>query len=150
MLLEEINSDFKKAMRNHDKLIINVLRMLINAIRNKEIFERKHGEVKFSDDDIVAILRGEVKKMRDSIVAFEKGDRQDLVKKEKEEIQIIEKYLPKQMSENKIKEITKDVIISFGEVHSSDFGKVMGVVMSKVNGQADGNIVSAIVKKSLA
>ena len=90
-----------------------------------------------------------MKKRKDSIKAYEEGNREDLVKIEKVELAILEKYLPKQMSDEDLEEIVKDVINSMGNVTMKEFGKIMGQIMGKVKGLADGDRVTTMVKKIL-
>ena len=97
----------------------------------------------------MAVLKSEVKKRRDSITAYTEGNRKDLADHEKKEIEILDKYLPEVMSEEDVEKIVKDVISEQGEATMADFGKIMGLAMGKTKGQADGNVVSSMVKKLL-
>ena len=147
-LWQRINEDLKKAMLQKDEETLNVLRMILAEMKNKMI-ELKEKE-SLVDDKAMEVLKSSIKKRKDSIELYEKGDRQDLADKEKKEIEIIEKYLPEQMSDEELEKIIKDIIGSMGEVSQKDFGKIMGQVMAKTKGQADGNKVSEIVKKVLS
>ncbi len=149
-LQQQINNDLKQAMRNKQEQEVSVLRMLMSAIKNKEIALRKGGDVSLTEEQIIEVLTSEIKKSKDSIIAYKQGDRQDLAEKEKREIKIIEKYLPEQMSDEEIEKVVKEVVDSMGDVGIKDFGKVMGQVMPRVKGKADGGRVSEIVKKVLA
>ncbi len=144
-LLEQINQDLKQAMLNKEAELTSVLRMLISAIRNKEITLRKDGKAELSDEQVLEVISSEVKKRRDSIEAYISGGRQELADKENAEIKILEKYLPEQMSDEELEKVVKEVIAGGDE----NFGKVMGQVMAKVKGKADGGKVGEIVKKLL-
>lgn len=149
-LKDQIEADFKQAMKNKEADKLSVLRMLTSAIKNKEIAQRKGKDVKLTDEQVGDVLRSEIKKRQDATLAYKQGERQDLAEKEKEEITIIEKYLPKQLDDEEIKQIVKEIVDSMGEISIKDFGKVMGQAMSKVKGKADGNKVSEAVKEILA
>jgi hypothetical protein len=149
VLFDKINSDLKKFMQEKDKLSISVLRLLINSVRNKEIFLRDGDRVDLSDEQIVEVIKSEIKKRNDSIEIYKQAGREDLAMKEENEKNILEKYLPPQMNEEELEKIVREVITASGEVSQKDFGKIIGQVMAKTKGQADGNKVSAIVKKSL-
>lgn len=144
-LLEQINQDLKQAMLNKEAELTSVLRMLISAIRNKEITLRKDGKAELSDEQVLEVISSEVKKRRDSVEAYISGGRQELADKENAEIKILEKYLPEQMSDEELEKVVKEVIAGGDE----NFGKVMGQVMAKVKGKADGGKVGEIVKKLL-
>ncbi len=150
MLLTRIKDDLKKAMQAKNKELAEVLRMLISALRNKEISLRKGDNVELSDEQIIEVVASEIKKRKDSIEAYSKAERVDLVKKEEEEIKILEKYLPKQLSEEEIEKIIKEVISSLGEVSPKDFGRIMGMIMPKLKGKADGAKVQEIVRKIIS
>lgn len=144
-LLEQINQDLKEAMKSKEADLTSVLRMLISAIRNKEITLRKDGQAELSDEQVLEVISSEVKKRRDSIEAYISGGRQELADKENSEIKILEKYLPEQMSDEELEKVVKEVIGAGDE----NFGKVMGQVMAKVKGKADGGKVGEMVKKLL-
>ncbi|OGF27819.1 hypothetical protein A2331_06965 [Candidatus Falkowbacteria bacterium RIFOXYB2_FULL_34_18] len=145
-LFLEINNDLKQAMRDKKALELSVLRMLLASLKNKKI-ELIVPEL--NDDQVVMVIKTEVKKRKDSVMAYKNGNREDLAEKELAEIKILEKYMPEQMGEEEVEKIVKETIDSMGEVTMQDFGKIMGAVMNKTKGQADGNAVSAIVKKIL-
>jgi len=161
MLKEEINQDIKKAMVGKNELLLLVLRGINAALHNKEIEKRtklsktekdigKLEELsKLNEEEVVEVISGEAKKRKDSIFEFEKGGRQDLVDKETKELQIIQKYLPEQMSEDAVKEIVKKAIEETGAAGPKDTGKVMAKIMPQVKGKADGGIVSKIVGELL-
>lgn len=146
-LLEKISADLKSAMRDKAELMVSVLRMLIAAIRNREIAQRDGDKVALSDVEIQAVIKSEVKKRKDSIVTYEQGGREDLALQEKKEIEILQSYLPEQVSSADLEKIIADVIAAS---ETKDFGRIMGEAMKQVKGQADGNQVGEMVKRLLA
>ena len=144
-LLSTLNDNMKAAMKAKQKEELQVIRMLKASLQNEQI---KLGR-DLTDDEELTILAREMKQRRDSLVEFEKADRQDLADQVKVEIAIVEKYLPKQLSETEIREIVLDSFQKTGATSIKDFGKVMGAVMPQVKGKADGNQVNAIVKEEL-
>ena len=148
-LNDKILSDLKQAMIGKRKSELSVLRMLITALKNKKISLGGGGNGDLSEERIIEITAYEIKKRKDSIIAYEDGDRKDLADKEREEIKILEKYMPEQMSAQELKKEIEEIILSLGKVSAKDFGRVMGAVMPKFKGRADGNTVKAIVKEIL-
>lgn len=144
-LLTTLNEDMKQAMRAKDKETLQVIRMLKASIQNEQI---KKGQ-DLNDEEELTVLSREMKQRRDSLTEFEKADRTDLADKVKKEIVIVEKYLPAQLSEDEIRAIVTKAIATTGATSPKEFGKVMGAVMPKVKGKADGNQVNAIVKELL-
>ena len=147
MLLEKIKNDLTAALKKEDKARASALRFLLADIQNKEIELKKRG--KLSDEEVVAVIRRQVKQHQESIEAYQKGKREDLVKKEKDELAILKKYLPQAMPPQELEKIVKETIEATGASSPQDFGKVMGAVMAKVKGRADGKAVSEVVKKLL-
>ena len=146
MLAEKIDTDLKIAMKERDAAKLSALRLLKTAISNKMI-ERKVN--KLEDSDIIILIRKEVKRHHDSIEQFQKGNRDDLVKKEEAELKVLKSYLPKEASPDEIREIVKKLIGETGASGKKDFGKVMKAAMEKLKGAADGKIVSSIVNEFL-
>ncbi|MBM7688272.1 aspartyl-tRNA amidotransferase [Enterococcus ureilyticus] len=144
-LLITLNDDIKVAMKAKDKETLSVLRMLKAAIQNEQI---KAGRDLDGEEELTVLSR-EMKQRRDSLSEFEKAGRDDLADKVKIEIAIVEKYMPKQLSEEEIRQIVQTAIDQTGATSPNEFGKVMGVVMPKVKGKADGNQVNAIAKELL-
>jgi uncharacterized protein YqeY len=148
-LLEKINIDLKQSMVDKNADVTSVLRMLISGLRNKEISLRKNDQVELSDEQTLAVLQSEIKKRKDSIEAYLAGARNDLAEKEKAEIKILEIYLPKQLEQDELENIVKNIISRINGASAKDFGRVMGAVMTEIKGRADGNMVGEIVKKLL-
>jgi uncharacterized protein len=145
-LLQEIEDNFKKSLKDQDKIRLSALRMLRTAIKNKEVEKRG----KLEDLEIIAILKGMIRQGKESIEQFEKGGRSDLSEKEKAEIAIYAAFLPVQATEA---EIEAAIIQVIGEVQPSglkDLGKVMKGAMARLAGRADGQTIQAMVKQKLS
>ncbi|MDD5294836.1 MAG: GatB/YqeY domain-containing protein, partial [Patescibacteria group bacterium] len=130
-MLEKINGDLKKAMQGKDELAVSVLRMLISAVRNKEISLRKGEKIELVDEQIIEVIKSEIKKRKDSVEAYSAGGRSDLAEKEKKEEGILASYLPPQMGDEELEKIIRETVASLGEVSQKDFGRIMGQVMGK-------------------
>lgn len=144
-LKEKIQQDWKDAMKSRDKFRSNTLSMAKAAILQVEKTDNRV----LDDDEVIGILSKEVKSRRDALVDFEKGNRQDLVEEAKSEIEILLEYLPKQLTEDEIAEIVRQIICETGASSAKDMGKVMTAAMAKLKGRADGKLVSSIVKQNL-
>lgn len=144
-----VQDDLKKAMteaaRGRDQLRLDAIRMVLSAVHYQEIEKR----VALSDAQVMQVIAGLCKQRRESIEQFSKGGRQDLVDKESREIQILEAFLPTQLSERQVEEIVRQVIGELGASTQKDMGRVMKAVVQKTMGQADGKRVSEIVKSLL-
>lgn len=145
-LYQTIDSEIKDSMRNKDNVRLSVMRMLLAAVKNTEILKKVK---KLEDDDIISVIQKMIKEHRESIAQFEKGNRMDLVNKEKAELDILQKYVPAQMSESELLPVVKAVIQELGVTSKADTGKAMKVVMEKVKGKADGKLVNQIVMSLL-
>ena len=145
MLRDTLDSDLKDAMRNKEALKRTVLRTMLSEIRNAEI----NSQTTLDDGGIISVLTKQVQQRKDSVEAYAAANRQDLVDKETEEINIISVYLPEQLPVEEIEEIIKTAISEIGASTLSDMGKVMGLVMPQVRGRADGKIVNTIVTEKL-
>ncbi|MXX32088.1 MAG: GatB/YqeY domain-containing protein [Chloroflexi bacterium] len=143
---EQLRSDLRDAMRARDVPRRNTIRMLEAAIKNVEI--EKRGQ-ELAEADILAILQRQVKQRRESIEQFRQGGREDLAEQEELEIGIIEHYLPAQLSRDEIEARARAVIEQVGAAGPGDRGKVMGMLMRELRGEADGSIVNAVVGELL-
>ncbi|MBU3979017.1 GatB/YqeY domain-containing protein [Patescibacteria group bacterium] len=145
---QQLRDELKKAMLARDAVKTSVLRMLLSAI---QYFEIKKGGAGYeaTDEDVLIVIAKEAKQHKDSIEQFSAGGRQDLVDKEKKELEILQAYLPAQMGEEEIRKLVIDAIKQTGASSPNDMGKVMGALMSKVKGKADGGLVSKIVREKL-
>jgi len=146
MLEDQIRKDLKSAQKQKEALEVSVLRLALSALHNRQIEKQE----KLTDEDVVSVLRTQVKQRKESIEAFKKGGRSELARKEKEELAILSKYLPQEISKEELAKIVDKIISSTGASGPSDFGKVMGRVMGQVKGRAEGATVAALVKKKLA
>ena len=144
-LKEQLTADMKEAMKNKEKERLAVIRMVRGAIRQQEI----DGQKELGEEDVIAVISKEVKMRRDSIEEFQKGGREDLVEKTQAEIDVLLPYLPAQLSEDEVRELVKAAVEQTGASTPKDMGKVMGVLMPKVKGRADGKMVNTIVKSFL-
>lgn len=149
-LKQQILDDLKAAMKAKEADKLNVLRSLKAKLLEKEISERKGGEASLNDEQVVEVLMKAAKQRKESIDQFEEGGRDDLAEKEKFELEIIENYLPEMMDENEIREEVKSQIDKMGATDMSDMGKVMGALMSRLKGKAEGATISKIVKEELS
>ncbi|WP_340103953.1 GatB/YqeY domain-containing protein [Rhodohalobacter sp. 8-1] len=145
-ILDELKSAMKQ--KNADRL--RVLRSLKAKILEKEISERKGGESELSDEQVIEVLMKAAKQRKESIDQFEEGGRDDLVEKEKEELEIIEEFLPEMMDEDEVRAEVQTQIEKLGASGMQDMGKVMGVMMGKLKGKAEGSMVSRVVKEELS
>ena len=146
-LKEQLTKDMKTAMKAkaEGKQRLAVIRMVRSAIRQAEI----DGKTELDDAGVVSIISKEVKSRRDSIEEFRKGGREDLVEQNEAEIAVLMPYLPKQLSEDEIRELVKAAVAQTGASSPKDMGKVMGALMPKVKGRADGKLVNTIVREAL-
>lgn len=144
-LIEQINSDFMSAMKSKDEAKVSVLRMLKSALQNEKI---KLGS-DLADDDVIKVIQSQIKQRKDSISTYEAGGRAELADKEKSEIEVLIAYMPQQLSDEELTAIIKSAIDETGATSMQDMGKIMGNVMPKVAGKADGSQVSAKVKELL-
>lgn len=146
-LKEQLQQDLITAMKAKDETATSAIRLLKTAIMRFETA----GEQKVANDaDVTQLIGKEIKQRKDSIEQFEKGNRPELAAKEKAELTVLEKYLPAQLSEDEVRTIVKDVIASTGASSKADLGKVMGALMPKTKGKADGGMVNKIVQELLS
>jgi len=145
MLVDVIKSDINKALKHGDAQVLSTLRMVFATIQNKGIEKRSVGK-ELTDEDVIEVLRQEVKKRKETISLAQKGDREDLVKKEGEEIKIIEKYLPQLMSSDEILKVVRQLAGN----GLKDFNSLMKESMKLLKGKADGKEVAEAVKKVIS
>ena len=145
-LKDQITEDMKTAMRAKDSERLGTIRLLMAAMKQKEVDER----VVLDDVAIVAIVDKLIKQRKDSIAAFETADRQDLVDKEKAELEVLKVYLPQRMSAEEVTAAVQAIVVELGAKGPGDMGKVMGAVKTQLAGKAEMGQVSAAVKAALA
>ena len=142
---DRIAKDLITAMKEKDKVTLETLRMVKGAIQMEEIKAKKE----LTDDDIALVIGKQIKTRKESIEEFKKGNREDLISKTTEEIKVLEKYMPEQLSIEEIDAIVTRAISELGASISSDMGKVMGKVTPLLKGKADMGLVSKLVKDKL-
>lgn len=148
MLKQQLRDELKQSMLAKNSLKTSVLRMLISAIGYYEINKGGAG-YEATDEDILSVIQKEVKQHRDSIEQFGKGGRQDLVDKETKELEILQVYLPEQLSESDLRQLVVQVIKLTQAQSMADMGKIMNALMPQLKGKADGGLVSKLVKEEL-
>ena len=145
---EKIQQELKQSLKEKNEIKSSVIKMLLASILNLEI-QLKKKEEGLTEDEAQKVVKSEAKKRRDSIEAYEKAGRTDLAKREKEELSILETYLPEEIKDEEIEKIVKEIITETKAKSMQDFGNVMKEVMAKVSGKASGERVSKIVKELL-
>lgn len=143
---EKLLNDLKEAMKNKDKEKLSVIRMVKGAIQLEEINKKSE----LTDDEIVNIIAKQIKTRKESIAEFEKGNRDDLISQTQSEIDILNIYMPEQMSEEEVMQIIEE---AFGEVNPTsvkDMGKLMGIISPKVRGKADLGFVNKVIREKLS
>ena len=146
-LKQKLTEDFKTAMKNKDVVAKNAINLARAAIKQYEVDNR----VEIDEAGIIGILTKQVKMRRDALADFEKAGREDLVASYNAEIEILQKYLPEEYSKDKLKEIIEETATALGiEKNKTSMGKLMGALMPKVKGRADGNLVKELVTEFLS
>jgi uncharacterized protein len=148
-LSERVDSDLKTAMREKNATKLGVLRMLKAAMMNAAI-EKSGAQAQLSDADATQVIRKQLKQRQDSIESFEKGGRAELAAKEKEELSILQSYLPQAMSADDVSKVVRETISEVGATSKAQMGAVMKALQAKVAGRADGKTLSAEVQKQLS
>ena len=149
MTLEQrVDSDLKEAMRAKDATKLNVLRMLKSALKYAAI-AKSDAEAELSDAEAVQVIRKQAKQRQDSIEGFEKGGRVELADKEKEELAILNTYLPQGMSPEELAKVVRETIAELGATSRAQMGPVMKALQAKAGGRADGKTLSSEVQKQL-
>jgi uncharacterized protein YqeY len=146
-LLDRLNQDMKQAMKNKEKDKLVVIRMVKAALQNEAI---KLGNSELSAEEELTVLSRELKQRKDSLQEFKNADRLDLAEKTQAEIDILVDYMPEQLSEEEVSEIVKQTISEVNATSKADMGKVMGALMPKVKGKADGSLVNKLVQQQLS
>ena len=146
MLKLQIQDDMKTAMKAGDKRRLGAVRLILAALKQKEVDERKE----LTDGDVLGILEKMLKQRRDSITQYEQAGRTDLAEQEAFEVEVIQGYMPAQLGDAEIAAIIDEAIAASGAKAMADMGKVMGLVRPRIQGRADMGAVSARVKQRLA
>ena len=145
-LEEKLFEEMKQAMKTNDKIRLSTIRMIRSSSKNKEIELRR----KLEDEDIIKVIQGMVRKGEESIEQFQAGGRNDLVEKEKMEIEILKSFLPQPISQEEIIKIIDETIQETQSSSLKDLGKVMKAVMPRLGGKADGKVINQLVKERLS
>jgi len=148
MTKQQLKDELKKSMLARDTEKTSTLRMVISALGYYEI-EKGGAGYEATEEDVQAVLQKQAKQRRDSIEQFKAGGRDELAAKETQELELLESYLPAQMSEEEVKKLVDEAVTQTGATNAADMGKVMGALMSKVKGKADGSLVSRLVREAL-
>lgn len=144
-LKEKLQEDLKSSMKNKDTIRKSVVTLIRAAIKQHEVDNR----VELADDAIIDIISKQLKQRKDSLAEFEKANRDDLVEETKSEIQVLEGYLPQQLSEDELEKIVIETIAEVGATSMKDMGKIMATIKPKTAGRADGRKINELVKKNL-
>ena len=149
MLKQQLREELKQSMLARDAARTSTLRMLISALGYYEI-QKGGANYEATDEDVLSVIQKEAKQHKDSIQQFKDAGRDELVAKEEAELNILEAYLPEQMGEEEIRKLVIEAVAQTGASSPSDMGKVMGALMPKTKGKADGGLVSKVVREELA
>jgi hypothetical protein len=150
MLREDLQNALKEAMKSKDMPTVNAVRLIIAGQKEKDVEARGKGQEKASDADLLAMMQTMIKQRNESIRIYVEGKRQDLADKEQSEIDVINRFLPKQMNAEEIEAAVKEAVAATGASGIKDMGKVMGALKAKYAGQMDFGAASATIKKILA
>lgn len=146
---QKLQEELKQSMLAKNELKTSVLRMILSAVNYYEIQKGGAG-YQATDEDVMSVIQKEAKQHNDSIDQFKNAGRQDLFDKEEKELEILKQYLPEQISEEEIKKMVEETISQTGASSIQEMGKVMGALIPKLKGKADGSLVSKIVKEKLS
>ncbi len=146
MLRDDLQNALKESMKNKDMNTVGAVRLIIAGMKEKDVDARGKGQEKASDADLMAMMQSMIKQRNDSIKMYIDGNRPELAEKEKYEISVIERFLPKQMNEAEIENAVKALIAETGAASMKDMGKVMGALKAKYAGQLDMGKANAVIK----
>ena len=145
-LQEQIRAALKDAMRARDETKMTTLRLVLTAIKERE----KEARSLLEDQEVISVITSQIKQRRESIEQYQKAGREDLAQTEENELQILQGYMPEQISEEEISNTLDEIIAEVGAVSMKDMGKVMKATMAKLAGKADGRAINAMVKAKLS
>ena len=153
MLKQQIQDDVKTALKEGKSEVAGVLRLTLAAImakaQEKRYKEKLDAQPELNDEEVMSVVVSEIKKRKDAIALYEQGGRPELAQTEKEEIEILKKYLPEQLSPEEIKKLVQEAIATTGAADIKDMGKVMAELNPKIKGKADGGEVAKVIKELL-
>lgn len=142
---EKILNDLKEAMKNQEKTKLSVIRMVKGAMQMEELNLKRP----LTDEEVIMVISKQIKTRKESITEFEKGNRQDLIDQTNAEIEILNTYMPEQLSEEEILKVIEEAFNEVNPTSPSDMGKIMGLVSPKLRGKADMSFVSKTIKEKL-
>ena len=142
---DKLLNDLKEAMKSKDKNRLTVIRSIKGAMQLEEIKAKRE----LNDDEIIVIIAKQIKTRKESIIEFEKGNRQDLIEQTQSEIELLNTYMPEQMSEDEVRQLIEEVFAQINPTSMKDMGKLMGAITPKVKGKADLGFVNQIIRKKL-
>ena len=145
-LQEQISAALKDAMRARDEVKMATLRLVLTAIKNRE----KEARSLLEDQEVISVITTQIKQRRESIEQYRQAGREDLAQTEESELQILQGYMPEQVSEEEISNTLDEIIAEVGAVSMKDMGKVMKAAMAKLAGKAEGGAINAMVKEKLS
>lgn len=149
MLRTRLSEALKDSMRAKTERVTHTVRLVMAALKDKDIAARPKGIIAIPDDEILQMMNSMIKQRRESIEMFEKGNRPELAKAEAEEIEIIQSFMPKQMDDAEVAAAVKDAVAASGATSVKDMGKVMAILKEKYTGKMDFSRVSGVVKQNL-
>ncbi|MBO6289659.1 MAG: GatB/YqeY domain-containing protein [Alphaproteobacteria bacterium] len=149
MLREDLQNSLKEAMKQRDTKTVNAVRLIIAGQKEKDVEARGKGKEKADDTELLAMMQTMIKQRNESIRIYTESNRADLAAKEQDEIDVISRFLPKQMSTQEVTEAIKEAISATGAAGIKDMGKVMGMLKTKYTGQMDFGAASALIKQLL-
>ena len=149
-LIDQLPEDLKQAMKAKDRVRLRTIRSLRAALQEKEIKERQGGEAHLSEEQVLAVVQKQANHRREAIIQYEQAGRDDLVAKEREELEIIEAYLPEQLGDDEIRRVVQEIVTTTGASSMRDMGKVMGAAMQQLKGRADGRRINEIARELLS
>lgn len=144
-IVEKLQADMKTALKNKETERLGVIRMVRAAIKDAEIAKKEA----LSEEEVLQVISKAVKQRKDSANEYEKAGRQDLADKERKEIEILSTYLPEQLTEEELRKVVEETIQELGATSKKEMGKVMGAILPKVKGKADGKEVNRLVQEYL-
>ena len=150
MLREDLQKVLKESMLAHDALTTSAVRMIIAGMKEKDVDARGKGKEKATDEELMSMMQTMIKQRNDSIKMYMDGNRPELAEKEKAEIAVIERFLPKQMNDAEIESAIKALVAETGATSMKDMGKVMGALKAKYAGQMDFGKANGVVKACLS
>ncbi|WP_456428602.1 GatB/YqeY domain-containing protein [Rhodocaloribacter sp.] len=149
-LKEKLAEDLKAAMRARDAVRLRTIRSLRAALMEREIAERHGGEAVLTEEQELAVVQKQAKQRRDAIEQYEQAGREDLAAKEREELEVLKDYLPRQLDEGEVRTVVQRIIAETDASSPRDMGKVMGLAMKQLRGKADGRMVQAVARELLS